>query len=281
MAEVVVAPRSMMAGMTLRDINFRRKFGLTVLAIWREGKPIRTNLHNLPLRFGDALLLYGKNEKLDLIGAEPDFIMLTDTKTQPLRTEKAMTAVMVMAAVLLPVILGIVPLAIAALVGIALMVLTGCLRMEEAYRAIEWRSVFLIAGMLPLGVAMEQTGAAMMLAEGVVEALGRFGPWGIISGLYLITAISALAIPPPALVVIMSPVALQAAATFDISPHSLMMAIAMAAAACFMSPVSHPANLLVMGPGGYHFRDYLKVGVPLTLVVMAIVLLLLPIFWPL
>ncbi len=281
MAEVVVAPRSMMAGMTLRDINFRRKFGLTVLAIWREGKPIRTDLHNLPLRFGDALLLYGKNEKLELIGAEPDLIMLTDTKTQPLRTEKAMTAVMVMAAVLLPVVFGIVPLAIAALVGIALMVLTGCLRMEEAYRAIEWRSVFLIAGMLPLGVAMEQTGAAMLLAEGVVEALGRFGPWGIISGLYLITAVSALAIPPPALVVIMSPVALQAAATFDISPHSLMMAIAMAAAACFMSPVSHPANLLVMGPGGYRFRDYLKVGLPLTLVVMAIVLLLLPVFWPL
>ena len=281
MAEVVVAPRSMMAGLTLRDINFRRKFGLTVLAIWREGKPIRTDLHNLPLRFGDALLLYGKNEKLELIGAEPDLIMLTDTKTQPLRTEKAMTAVMVMAAVLLPVVFGIVPLAIAALVGIALMVLTGCLRMEEAYRAIEWRSVFLIAGMLPLGVAMEQTGAAMLLAEGVVEALGRFGPWGIISGLYLITAVSALAIPPPALVVIMSPVALQAAATFDISPHSLMMAIAMAAAACFMSPVSHPANLLVMGPGGYRFRDYLKVGLPLTLVVMAIVLLLLPVFWPL
>ncbi len=281
MAEVVVAPRSLMAGMTLRDINFRRKFGLTVLAIWREGKPIRTDLHNLPLRFGDALLLYGKNEKLELIGADPDFIMLTDTKTQPLRTEKAMTAVLVMAAVLLPVIIGIVPLAIAALVGIALMVLTGCLRMEEAYRAIEWRSVFLIAGMLPLGVAMEQTGAALLLAEGVVESLGRFGPWGIISGLYLITAVSALAIPPPALVVIMSPVALQAAATFDISPHSLMMAIAIAAAACFMSPVSHPANLLVMGPGGYRFRDYLKVGIPMTLVVMAIVLLLLPVIWPL
>ena len=181
----------------------------------------------------------------------------------------------------MPVLLGFVPLAISALLGVSVMVLTGCLKMEEAYRAIEWRSVFLIAGLLPLGAAMQETGAASLMAEGVVELFGRFGPWGIIAGLYLLTSISTLAIPPAALVVVMSPVALQAAENFDVSPYSIMMTIAMAAASSFLSPVSHPANLLVMGPAGYKFSDYLKLGLPLALVVMIIVMVLLPIFWPL
>ena len=280
MAEVVLAPRSLLAGKTLREINFRKKYGLTVLAIWREGRAYRTNLHNLPLRFGEALLLYGKREKLELIGSEPDFILLTDTMAQPLRTHKALTATLVMLGILLPVLMGFIPLAIMAVIGIALMVLTGCLKMEEAYRAIEWRSVFLIAGLLPLGAAMHQTGAAALLAEGVVETVGRFGPWGVMAGLYVLTIVATLAIPPAALVVIMSPVVLQAAESFSISPHSLMMAISIAAAGSFLSPISHPANLLVMGPGGYKFSDYIKLGFPLSLVVMALVFLLLPIFWP-
>lgn len=280
MAEVVLSPRSLMAGKTLQEINFRKKYGLTVLAIWREGRAYRTNLHNYPLRFGEALLVYGKREKIDLLSSESDLILLTETTHPVFRTHKALTSALVMGGLLVPVLLGIIPLAISAVIGVAFMVLTGCLKMEEAYRAIEWRAVFLIAGLLPLGAAMQQTGAAALIAGGVVNLLGDFGPWGIIVGLYLLTSLATLAIPPAALVVIMSPIALQAAETYQISPHSLMMAIAMAAAASFLSPVSHPANLLVMGPGGYRFSDYLKMGLPLALVVMVTVLLLLPIFWP-
>lgn len=281
MAEVILAPRSLLAGKTLREINFRKKYGLTVLAIWREGKAYRTNLHNMPLEFGEALLVYGDREKLELIDSEPDFILLTEMAGRPQRTEKAMTAALVMMGILTPVLLDIVPLAIAAVAGIILMVFTGCLKMEEAYRAIEWRAVFLIAGMLPLGTAMQSTGAASTMAAGVVHAFGYFGPWGIIAGLYLLTAALTIAIHPAALVVIMAPVALEAAAGFDISPHTIMMAVAIAGASVFMSPVAHAANLLVMGPGGYRFRDYLRVGIPLTLVVMAIAMLLLPVIWPL
>lgn len=281
MAEVVLAPRSLLAGKTLREINFRQKYGLTVLAIWREGQVHRINLHNMPLRVGEALLIYGKRDKLELIDSEPDFILLTEMARQPTRTGKALTSVIVMIGILIPVLLGFVPLAIAAVAGIALMVLTGCLKMEEAYRAIEWRAVFLIAGMIPLGTAMQQTGAASLLASGVVNVFGYFGPWGVIAGLYLLTSIFTIAIHPAALVVIMSPIALEASASFGISPHTAMMAIAIAAAAVFMSPVSHAANLLVMGPGGYRFIDYIKIGVPLTLVVMVVAMLLLPVFWPL
>ncbi len=280
MAEAVLSPRSLMAGKTLQEINFRKKYGLTVLAIWREGRAYRTNLHNYTLRFGEALLVYGKREKIDLLSSESDLILLTESTQPVFRTHKALTSALIMGGLLVPVLLGIIPLAISALIGVAFMVLTGCLKMEEAYRAIEWRAVFLIAGLLPLGAAMQQTGAAALIAGGVVNLLGDFGPWGIIVGLYLLTSLATLAIPPPALVVIMSPIALQAAETYHISPHSLMMAIAMAAAASFLSPVSHPANLLVMGPGGYRFSDYLKMGLPLALIVMVTVLILLPIFWP-
>ncbi len=281
MAEVVLAPRSLLAGKTLREINFRQKYGLTVLAIWQEGYAHRTNLHNMPLKFGEALLLYGRREKLELIESEPDFILLTEMGRQPQRTGKAMTSALVMVGILIPVLLGVIPLAIAAVTGVALMVITGCLKMEEAYRAIEWKAVFLIAGMLPLGIAMEQSGAASLVASAVVNTLGHFGHWGVIAGLYLLTSLLTIAIHPAALVVIMSPVALESAAAFGISPQTVMMAVAISAAAVFMSPLSHAANLLVMGPGGYRFTDYIKVGLPMALVVMAVAMLLLPRIWPL
>ena len=135
--------------------------------------------------------------------------------------------------------------------------------------------------MLPLGIAMQETGAAEYLATKVMTALGDFGPWPVIMGLYAITALATMIIPTAALVVLMSPIVLSACAEMGIAPHTAMMAVAMAASASFTSPISHPANILVMGPGGYRFADYIKLGVPLTLVIFVAVMLLLPIFWPL
>ena len=280
LTEVVLAPRSILEGKTLREVNFRNKYGLTVLAIWREGKVHRTNLHNIPLRFGEALLLYGKREKIELLSADSDMLVLTESKQKPIRPKKALVSLLIMIGVLLPVVIGLLPIAISSVLGVVAMVLTGCIKMEEAYRSVEWRSVFLIAGLLPLGIAIQETGAAAFLSENVINLFGTLGPWGIIIGLYLVTALSTLAIPPPALVVIMSPIVLQAAESYAISPYSMMIALAIAASGTFMSPVSHAANLLVMGPGGYKFTDFMRVGVPLTIVVMVITLLLLPVFWP-
>ena len=279
-AEVVLAPRASYAGKTLKEIQFREKYGLTVIALWREGKVYRTNLGNFELKFGDSILGYGKRDSIRLLDSEPDFIVLTESSKQPLRTHKALTAAIVMVIVLVPVLFGFIPLAISAIVGVALMVMSGCLKMEEAYRAIEWRAVFLIAGMLPLGTALQKTGAATLIAEGVVNSLGTFGPWGILIGLYLLTSAATFVIPTAALVVLMAPIALQAASNLGISPYAVMMAVAIAASASFTSPISHPANLLVMGPGGYRFVDYVKLGLPLTLVVMLIAFLLIPVFWP-
>jgi di/tricarboxylate transporter len=279
--EVILSPHSVLSDMTLRGINFREKYGLTVLAIWRKGTAYREDLRDMALQFGDALLLYGPWDKLNLLGREPDFLVLTGTAQEAPREEKAKLALMIMAAVLIPVIMDWVPIYIAVVIGAAFMVLTRCLTMEEAYRYIEWKAVFLIAGMLPLGTALDNTGAARILAEGVVGTLGPFGPHAVLFGLLAITFIGTSIIPTAALVVLMVPIALKTAATLGISPYALMMGIAMAASSSFTSPISHPANVLVMGPGGYRFIDYVKVGVPLTLVVLVVLMIVLPIFWPL
>ena len=280
LVEAVLSPHTTLVGRTLREIHFRVKYGLSVLAIWREGQAYYRDLGEMALRFGDALLLHGSRERIRLLGSEPDFLVLTEEAQEAPRTNKALLAVLIMAIVLLPVILGWVPIAIMVVVGVALMVITGCLTMDEAYRAIEWKAVFLIAGMIPLGIAMEKTGAASFVANWMVDLLGDFGPLVIMAGLYILTSLASQVMPNPAVAVLLAPIALNTAADLGVSPYPLAMTVAVAASAAFLSPVAHPANLLVMGPGGYRISDYIKVGLPLTLVVLVVVMLVMPIFWP-
>jgi di/tricarboxylate transporter len=281
MVEVVLSPHTTLAGKTLQQIHFREKYGLSVLAIWREGRAYHANLRDMSLLFGDALLLYGPREKLRMLGAESDFLVLTEAAQVVQHPEKAPLAVLVMAAVLLPVILGWLPIAITAVVGAALMILIGCLNMEEAYRVIEWKAVFLIAGMLPLGIAMEQTGAASFLAEGMVGLVGEMGPLVVVASLFILTTLASQVMPNAAVAVLLAPIALNTANDLAMSPYALMMTVAVAASVSFLSPVAHATNVLILGPGGYRFSDYIRVGLPLTLVAMVVVLLVLPIFWPL
>jgi di/tricarboxylate transporter len=281
LAEVVLSPHTTLVGRTMRELHFREKYGLTVLAIWREGRAYRSNLRNMPLRFGDALLLYGPRENVKLLASEPDFLVLTPGAPAAPRPSKAPLAGLLMAAVIVPVMLGWLPISIAAVLGAAGMVVTGCLTMEDAYRFIDWRAVFLIAGMLPLAMAIEQTGAARFLADSVVTVIGRFGPMGVMASLFMLTALAAQVMPTPAVAVLMAPMVIDSATDLGVSPHAFMMTLAMSASASFMSPITHPVNVMIMGPGGYRFTDYTKVGFPLTLVVLAVVLLVVPRFWPL
>ena len=279
--DATLDPRSRLAGRTVGELNFRERYGIELAGIWREGAPIGAELANEQLQIGDALLMLGPRDKLELLGRDSDFLVLTPLGQEPPDTRRAPLAALIMLGVVVTVMAGYAPIAVAAVVGGTIMVLTGCLSMEQAYRAIDWRAIFLIAGMLPLGVAMENTGAAAYLAGQVMELLGDAGPWPVIMGLYVITAMATMIIPTAALVVLMSPIVFSAMADMGLHPETAMMAIAMAASASFTSPISHPANILVMGPGGYRFVDYLKVGVPLTIVVFIAVMLLLPVFWPL
>jgi di/tricarboxylate transporter len=281
LVEGMLSPRTTLAGKTLRQIHFREKYGLSVVAIWRAGKILRTNIRDIALRFGDALLLYGRRDKLGMLGLEPDFLVLTESAQETPHFGKAKVSIIIMLAVLLPVIMGLIPIFISAVIGAAFMVLFRCLTMEEAYRDIEWKAVFLIAGMLPLGNALDQTGAAKFLAEGVVSMIGPFGPRAVLCGLIVLTFVATCFIPTAALVVIMAPIAISTSVNMGLSQYALMMAVAMAASASFMTPISHPANILVMGPGGYRFIDYLKIGLPLSLVVLLVLVFVLPYFWPL
>ncbi len=278
--EVLLSPRTTLAGRTLAELLFRDHYGISVLAIWRKGRAYRTGLQDIPLQFGDALLVYGQRSNLEVLAQDPDFIVLDEAAARAPRLEKASVAAAIMVAVILSAILGFVPIAIAGLSGAALMILFGCLSMEEAYRAIEWKVVFLIAGMLPLGAAIENTGVAQMGAAALIAAVGDLGTRWVVAALFMVTVLATQIVPTAALVVLMAPVALGTAGTLGVSPHLLMMTVAIAASSSFASPLSHPAHLLVMGPGGYRFTDYLKVGVPLTLVIFCVSVWLLPILWP-
>lgn len=279
--DATLDPRSRLAGRTVGELNFRERYGIELAGIWREGETIGTELANERLQIGDALLLLGPRERLQLLASDSDFLMLTPLGQEFPDTRRAPLAAVIMLCVVLAVMLGHAPISVAAVIGGTAMVLTGCLNMEQAYRAIDWRAIFLIAGMLPLGTAMQDTGAATYLADQVMALLGDAGPWPVIMGLYVLTAMATMIIPTAALVVLMSPIVLSAMADMGLQPQTAMMAVAMAASASFTSPISHPANILVMGPGGYRFVDYLKVGVPLTIVVFVAVMVLLPILWPL
>lgn len=280
--EVTLSPRSGLAGRTLRDLDFRNRYGLEVRSIWREGKSYGSHLRNFRLQFGDAMLLSGAAEKLEGLSSDTDFLVLSRAaygESKKRSPAKAWISAGIMLTVVFAVLMNWLPIAIAAIGGATLMIITKCLDIEDAYRSIEWKSVFLIACMIPLGAAMKETGAAKMLAEGVVTIAGPFGIWGIVIGLYIMTALATTIVPTAALVLIMSHIGMDAATELGMSPQLVVMAVAMAASASFTSPISHPANVLVMGPGGYRFIDYIKMGLLLAIVVMATVLPLVAVFY--
>lgn len=275
LAEVTLSPSSELVGRSLRDLDFRRRYGMVVLAVWRRGQSFRSHLPRIRLELGDCLLVYGPRDKAEGLADDSDFIVLTKAFSKETARQgpaRAWISGGLMVAFAITVLMGFLPIPVAAITAAGLMVALRCLSMEDAYRAIEWKSVFLIAGMIPLGTAMQTSGAASWLAEGVTAVASPFGLWGILIALYLLTSIATTIVPTTALVLIMGPIAIEASLAQDIDPKLLVMTIAMAASASFTSPISHPANVLVMGPGGYRFVDFVRVGILLALVVMITVL---------
>ncbi len=280
-AEAMLAPRSSLIGRTLREAHFRYKYGMTVLALWRAGESIREGIPDVTLQFGDALLLQGPRQRLRVLDAEPDVILLsTEKEAAPVpRRGKVALAILVgtlALAVFSPMALGQVMLG-----GALLMVLSGVLSMDHAYRAVDWRSVFLVAGMLPLSLAMAQSGAAGLLADGIAASVGRAGPIALMAGMFALTALMTQALTGPAVAAVMAPIAIETALHTGLSVQALGMTVALATSMAFLSPLGHAVNVLVMGAGGYRFRDYAYVGWPLAVLVFGLIMLLLPRVWPL
>lgn len=277
--EVVLAPRSQALGKTLREIHFREKYGLSVLAIWSEGRPRRVGLGDMPLRPGHALLVLGPRERARLLQNDGDFIVLMDTVEEGLRTKRMPHAIVIMAVAIALAGSGVLATAEAMLAGALAMVLVGALTMDEAYQAIEWRSIFLIAGMLPLGTALDKTEAAHALGQWMVQLLGGLGPVAVMAGLLISATILTQIMSGQATAVILAPIAIHAAERAQANPHAFALAVAYGCSLAFLSPIAHPANVLVMGPGGYRFADYLRVGIALTILLIALISQLLSIGW--
>lgn len=277
--EIVLSPRSQALGKTLREIQFREKFGLNVVAIWRAGRPRRVGVGEMPLQQGDALLALGPQRRAQMLQSDPDFIVLTTTSEQGLRKSKAPWVVVIMALALGLSAVGIVPVPEAMLGGALAAVLVGALTMDEAYQAIEWRIVFLIAGMLSLGTAMAKTGAAAYIADMLVGTLGAFAPLVVLAVLMLVTTGLTQIMTGQATVAIIAPIALSAAQTMHSNTFTFVMGAALAGSIAFMAPLGHPVNILVMGPGGYKFRDYLRVGGGLAILIFVLCIVLLPLVY--
>jgi len=278
--EVILAPRSGAAGYTLKDLRFRDKYGLNVVAIWRGGRAYRTNVGDLPLRFGDALLVHGPREGISVLRADPDFLVLAEPEVRP-RARKGWLATGIMVLTLAVAALDLLPISIAMTLGALSMVVTGCLTMDEVYRAVEWQAIFLIAGMLPVGIALTKSGAAEWLSQLLVAALADWGSLALAGGLFLLTTLLTQVVSGQVAAVLLTPIAVTAAQQMGADPRAMGMAVAMGCGMVFMTPTSHPVHVFVMGPGGYRFRDFARVGAPLTLILFATVLLTLPLAWPL
>jgi di/tricarboxylate transporter len=280
LTEVLIPPRSTTIGKTLKDIRFRNKYGLTSVALWRAGRSIRTDVGITPLQEGDALLMVGPVARIRSLSQDRDFLVLQSSHVQqPPAPQKARWALTIMGIVVLAALFTSIPLPEIILAGAAAMVLTGCISMDEAYRAIEWRVIFLVAGMIPLSIAMAHTGLAERAAQPMLDVLFPFGPYALLVGTYMVTMLLAQFIGGQVTPLVVGAVAISAALQVGINPQAMAVTVAIASSTAFLSPTSHAVNILMMGPGGYRFSDYTKVGLGMTVATMIGLLIGLVVFW--
>jgi di/tricarboxylate transporter len=279
--EATVAPRSPIVGRTLRGMRFRDRYGFTALAIRRQGEVITQRLRDVRLRFGDTLLLQGSRHRIPAIQEGNDFLVLEPVTLDVRRRKKAPVAIGALLLVLGLVTIGGFHVATAMVIGSVVMVLSGSLTMDEAYQSIEWRSIFLIAGMLPLGTAMESTGTARYLADGMVSLAGDMGPLAVLAGIYILAGLVTEPMSNAAATVLIVPIAIDTALNLGVNPQTFVMATIIGASTSFLTPVGHQANVLVFGPGGYRFFDYTRVGGLLNIVLLIVTMVFLPMLFPL
>ncbi|MFC4448607.1 SLC13 family permease [Halorussus aquaticus] len=263
LVEVVVAPRSSLMGKTLATANFRERYDATVLALRRGPEFIRKRMDHAELQVGDTLLVYATPDSISRLNVNRDFIVAQEVERPDYRESKIPLAVGIVAAVVALAALDVLPIMVSALAGALVMVVTGVLEPPEVYDAVEWEVIFLLAGVIPLGIAMEETGAANLIADLLVLSADFFPPIAVLGLFYVVTAVLTNIVSNNASVVLMIPVAAEAAVQLDANAFAFVLAVTFAASTAFMTPVGYQTNLFVYGPGGYKFTDYVRVGAPL------------------
>lgn len=277
--EAMPAPRSQILGHTLRELDFRAQYGFTVLALYRSGRSYRTAVGDIKLEMGDSLLMIGPREALKRLYNSPDYIVLEpDTSDQPVQRLQAGMTVGVIVAGVIASISG-VPVHFSMLLGALLLLISGILGMEEAYRAIEWSVIFLVAGMYSVSLAMVHTGLAQQIGEIVVAVVTPLGPLGLAAGAYILTALLAQVMGGQVTQLVTGPIMISAAISLNTSPQAVAIATAIGCEAAFFLPFAHPINVLMITPANYEFEDFFRVGWRLTLVCFLALLVGLLLFW--
>ncbi len=284
-AEVILRPRSTLIGKTLPEVRFGTVYNLTVLSIRRPGTDEVLSLKETPLKFGDMLLVQGRWKHIfALKQLRQDFIVMGEPEAAEagafIRSSHAPITLMIMIGMVVVLALNIMSLTLASLIAAVLIVLTGCLSMDEAYESIDWKSLVVIAGMIPMSTALQKVGLVDIVADFLMNTLGDSGPIYVLAGLFLITVILTQLVSNTATALLIAPVAITAAIGLNVAPQAFMMAVAFGASMAFISPVSTPVTMLVMGVGNYRFSDFGKVGAPLILIAFIVVIGVLPVLWP-
>ena len=284
MAEVALIPDSEMIGKTVREIAFRTRFGLNIVGMKRDGKAMDGSVVDEPLQLGDILLVVGNWRQIALLAKRGrDFVVLNmpvevdDASPAHSQAPHAIFCLVLMVALMLT---DEIPNPIAAIIACLLMGKFRCINAESAYKAIHWPSLILIVGMMPFALALQKTGGVDLVVKGLMDVAGGEGPYLMLGCLFVMCAAIGLFISNTATAVLMAPIALAAAKSMGVSPYPFAMVVAMAASAAFMTPVSSPVNTLVLGPGKYSFSDFVKIGVPFTILVMVVCVLLIPVLFP-
>ncbi len=277
--EMVLAPHSNAEGQCLKDLEFRRNYGFTAVALQRNGQTFRTDVADFKLNSGDSLLLVGEPNRLRHLQRNPDFLTLeTDPSDQPVHWRQAGFAVAVTLGAIIASIMGF-PVYLATLIAAVVMLLVGLISMDEAYRTMEWQAIILIAGMYPVSLAMVNTGLAGSLGEVVVKVVEPFGPLGLAAGAYLFTALVSQVVAGQVTTLITAPILISAAITLHTSPQAIAVASAIACSASFLTPIAHPVNMLVIGPANYRFADFFHAGWMLTVLSFIMLVIGMRVFW--
>ena len=280
LVEAVVAPGSTLDGRSLQQARFRSRYGLQALAIRHRNSVKRENLEDVRLQAGDVLLFEVEQHHLEQLREDKTFVLVSQVELPVFRKSRMLTAVAIVAGVVAAAASGYIPIVAGAIIGCILMVMTRCITLDEAYGSINWQVIFLLAGVLTLGTALEKTGAARLLGGLMVETLGALGPMALVSGIYLATSILTELMSNNATAALLAPIAIAAAESQGIDSRPLLMAITFAASASFMTPVGYQTNTLIYGPGQFRYADFLRVGTPLNIMFWLLATFLIPHYWP-
>ena len=277
--EVVLTPHSNAEGSTLKELEFRKRYGFTAVALLREGRSYRTDVADMKLKPGDALLAVGSQKRLRTLQADPNFVVLEpDVSDQPVDTNQAILSVVIVLTAIVASILG-APVFLAMLAAALVVFIVGLLPVEEAYRTMEWQAIFLIAGMYSVSIAIVNTGLAALIGQQVVNLVTPFGPLGLAAGAYLLTAALTQIMGGQVTTLVTAPIVISAAIHLNVSPQAVAVAAAIGCSASFITPLAHPVNILMMGPGNYTFSDFFRLGWGLTIVCFVMLLIGMVLFW--